>query len=166
MRALLCASLLMPVLAHAAASTPEAAVSALWQALSNDPGARADLPTLQRLFHDDAVVFGGRYKAAEPSLRRFSRAEFLKLYETASPEGFYECEVLRQIQTYDRFAVAYSVVESRSDPGEASPDFVGVNSIQLYQVGSDWQILSLYYHVARDGLPVSLQGGQSGQCLN
>lgn len=166
MSALLLSSLLLSLSPDAAARTPDAAVSTLWQALSNDPGAPANLSALKRLFHEDAVVFGARYKESEPVLRRYRRAEFLKFYEAANPDGFYECEVARQIKVYDRFAVAYSVVESRSDRSEAKADFVGVNSIQLYQVGDDWQVVSLYYHVGKEGLPISLDGGQSGQCLN
>ena len=42
MRSLLLALLLVPLCASSAETTPEEAVSALWRALSNDPGASAD----------------------------------------------------------------------------------------------------------------------------
>ena len=165
MRSLLLSLLLVPICASAVENTPEAAVSTLWSALSNDPGASADLAALKRIFHEDAVIFGGRYQAGVPVVRRSTAGDFLKSYERAGEKGFYECEVSRVIQTYDRFAVAYSVVESRTNKTAATPDFVGVNSVQLYKVGEQWQILSLYYHVEKQGLPIPLGDGSSGKCV-
>lgn len=165
MRSLLLSLLLVPLGASAAESTPEEAVSTLWSALSNDPGASADLAALKRIFHEDAVVFGGRYKDGVPVVRRSTAEDFLKPYERVGEKGFYECEVSRVMQTYDRFAVAYSIVESRTDKAAATADFVGVNSVQLYKEGSQWKVLSLYYHVERQGLPIPLGGGQSGKCI-
>lgn len=164
MRSILLLILSIPLVASAA-ETPEQAVSELWRALSNDPGSAADVAALRRLFHEDAVIFGGQFKDGKPQLRRFSVETFLKPYGPAQEKGFYECEVSRSIKTYDGFAVAYSIVESRTDKTAAAPDFVGVNSIQLYKVGSQWKVLSLYYHVAKEGLPIPLDAGRSGVCL-
>lgn len=166
MRSLLLTALLLPLSAVATEATPEAAMSALWRASSNDAGGSADLATLERLFHADAVVFGGRYKDGGPVVRRWSGADFLKTFQGAREQGFHECEVARTLHTYDRFAVAYSVVESRADPNAPHADFVGVNSVQLYRVGTQWQVLSLYYHVEKPGLPIPIEGGRSGQCIN
>ena len=165
MRHLFAIAVLVPFFAAAAEDTPEKAVSALWRALSNDPGSSADVATLERLFHEDAVIFGGLYKEGAPVMRRSSVTEFLKLYAGPQKNGFYECEVTRSLKTYDRFAVAYSVVESRSDKAAAAPDFTGINSIQLYKVGSQWKVLSLYYHVEAKEMPIPLEGGRSGTCL-
>lgn len=165
MRTFLLLLLLVPLSVPAAEGSPDAAVSALWRALSNEPGRSADMAALERLFHDDAVVFGGRYKEGIPVVQRRSAREFLQPYRRVADKGFHECEVARTVHAYDRFAAAYSVVESRSDEAAAAPDFVGVNSIQLYRAGSQWKILSLYYHVEKAGLPMPLDGGQSGKCI-
>lgn len=165
MRTFLLLLLLAPVHALAAQGTPGEAVSALWRALSNEPGASADAATLERLLHDDAVVFGGHYRNGAPHLQRKAAREFLEGYRRASDKGFHECEVARTVHAYDRFAVVYSVVESRADKAAIAADLTGVNSIQLYQVGSEWKILSLYYHVGKEGLPIPLEGGRSGACM-
>ena len=158
--------LLVPAGAEATEQTPEAAVSALWRALSNEPGARADVATLDRLFHADAVVFGGRYRDGTPVVQRKSATEFLAPYGEVSEKGFHECEIARVVQAYDRFATVYSVVESRAQADAPKPDFVGVNSIQLYQAGTQWKILSLYYHVGNPALPIATPGAQSGACID
>lgn len=158
--------LLVPAGAEATEQTPEAAVSALWRALSNEPGASADVATLERLFHADAVVFGGSYRDGNPVLQRKAATEFLTPYRKVSDKGFHECEIARVVQAYDRFATVYSVVESRAQPDAPKPDFVGVNSIQLYQAGTQWKILSLYYHVGNPALPIATPGAQSGACID
>ena len=165
MRILLLALLLAPAPLWASASTPGETVSALWKALSHDPGKGTDAALLARLFHQDAVIFGGRYKDGIPAMERTFAENFLMSQGKAQPDGFYECEVSRTIETYDRFATVYSVVESRTSKAAASPDAVGVNSIQLYKVGAEWKILSLYYHLERDDKPIPLDRGISGKCI-
>lgn len=98
-------------------------------------------------------------------MERTFAGEFLMSQGKAQQDGFYECEVSRTIEIYDRFATVYSVVESRNSKAAASPDVVGVNSIQLYKVGAEWKILSLYYHLEQDGNPVPLDKGISGKCI-
>jgi hypothetical protein len=165
MRVLLMALLLVPAPVWAAESTPGEAVSALWKALSHEPGKGTDAARLARLFHQDAVIFGGSYKDGVPAMKRTFAEKFLVPQGKAQQDGFYECEVFRTIETYDRFATVYSVVESRTSKAAASPDAVGVNSIQLYKVGAEWKILSLYYHLEQDGNPVPLDKGISGKCI-
>ena len=165
MRILLLALLLIPAPLWAADSTPQEAVSALWKALSHEPGKGTDAALLGRLFHQDAVIFGGRYKDGVPTVGRTSAEKFLMSQGKVQEDGFYECEVSRVVETYDRFATVYSVVESRTSKAAASPDAVGVNSIQLYKVGSEWKILSLYYHLPQDGNPIPLGKGVSGKCI-
>jgi hypothetical protein len=156
----------MPFSSGAAENSPAETVAALWNAISNDAGATADAATLQRIFHQDAVIFGGRYKDGKPVVRRSLLPDFLKPLAKVQEKGFYECEISRMVQSYDRFAVAYSVVESRTEKTAIKPDFVGVNSVQLYQDGDQWKILSLYYHVEKTGLPIVEKGAVSGKCLN
>jgi hypothetical protein len=161
-RLLLLAAFLTTPLAKA--EVPDA-VSTLWRALSHAPGVPANTAALDSLFHPDAVVFGGRYRNGQATLTATKGADFIAALKTVRPTGFHECEVARDIHEYDRFATVYSVVESRTDQGNAKADFVGVNSIQLYKTDSGWQIVSLYYHVERPGLPVALGNGKSGVCL-
>ena len=165
MRALLLALILVPAPLWAADSTPGETASALWKALSHEPGTGADAALLGRLFHQDAVVFGGRYKDGIPTVERTFADKFLTSQGKVRKDGFYECEVSRVVETYDRFATVYSVVESRTSKTAAGPDAIGVNSIQMYKVGNEWKILSLYYHLQPDGNPIPLGKGISGKCI-
>lgn len=161
----LLALLLVPRHALAEDETPAQAVSALWAAMSHAPGAAADVATLRRLLHADAVIFGAQSRDGVDSVRRTQAEDFLAAQARVSGRGFHECEIARSLHAYDRFAVAYSVVESRADATAARPDVVGVNSVQLYRDGTQWKVLSLYYQIGKAGLPIPLDGGTSGQCL-
>jgi hypothetical protein len=148
-----------------ASPPPEDVVAALWRALSNEPGAAADTPTLSRLFHRDAVIFGAREKDGKPELRVTPVAKFIESQAVRSEKGFYECEISRWVKRYGRLAAVYSVVESRSNRDPGPPDFTGVNSLQLYLTPEGWKLVSLYYHLEEDEVPVPLEGGVSGRCL-
>lgn len=154
-----------PTFAEDTFETPESAVVALWRALSNEPGAAADVRTLGRLFHPAAVVFGTRRKDDKPELSVVPATEFVASQAGVSATGFFECEISRSVKRYERLAVVYSVVESRTRERMGPADFTGVNSIQLYLENGSWKIVSLFYHVAEESVPVPLEGGKTGTCL-
>ncbi|HEY1138007.1 MAG TPA: nuclear transport factor 2 family protein [Xanthomonadaceae bacterium] len=144
---------------------PGQTVSALWRAMSHEAGVAADTATLRAIFHADAVVFGSRLRDGRPSLKRTAINDFLKAFEPVGEAGFHECEIARSIEAYDRFATVYSVVESRTDPSASTPDFTGVNSLQLYRDDAGWKIISLYYHVETAGHPIPEAADRTGQCM-
>lgn len=148
-----------------AAATPGATVAELWQASSHAPGVAADADRLQRLFRQDAIVAGGIYRDGRPQFRSMKASDFIASQRQARPHGFYECEVLREVREFDRFATVYSVVETRRDPKAAKAEYTGLNSIQLYRDDEGWKIVSLYYHVGSPDKPVPLDGGKTGVCL-
>lgn len=164
--ALLAALLVVPGAHAAGIAGPEHTVSSLWRAMSHEAGAAADVATLRGIFHADAVIFGSRLRVGRPSLRRSSAGDFLKALEPVREVGFHECEIARSIETYDRFATVYSVVESRADASTVQPDFTGVNSLQLYRDDDGWKIVSLYYHVGPAELSIPGAQGRSGDCLD
>ena len=151
--------------ADTAFATPELAVVALWRALSSEPGKAADVRTLGRLFHPAAVVFGTRRHEGKPELSVVPATQFVATQADVSAQGFHECEIFRSVRRYERMAEVYSVVESRTSMDSGAPQFTGVNSIQLYLENGSWKILSLYYHVEEESVPVPLEGGKTGACL-
>jgi hypothetical protein len=60
-------------------------------------------------------------------------------------EGFYETEVARQTEQFGSIAHVWSTYESRHDPSEPEPFMRGINSIQLFNDGKRWWILSIYW---------------------
>src|SRR5207248_11800026 len=69
--------------------------------------------------------------------------------------GFYEKEIARQVEQFGQIAHVWSTYESRHDPSDSQPFMRGINSIQLFNDGKRWWILSIYWQheSARQPLP-------------
>jgi hypothetical protein len=59
--------------------------------------------------------------------------------------GFYEKEIARRVEHFGQIAHAWSTYASRHDQTDAAPFMRGINSIQLFNDGSRWWILSIYW---------------------
>ena len=60
-------------------------------------------------------------------------------------EGFYETEIARRVEQFGQIAHVWSTYESRHDLSEPEPFMRGINSIQLFNDGKRWWILSIYW---------------------
>jgi hypothetical protein len=60
-------------------------------------------------------------------------------------KGFYEKEVARRTEQFDCIAHVWSTYESRHDPTDPEPFMRGINSIQLFNDGKRWWIVSIYW---------------------
>ncbi|WP_223669940.1 hypothetical protein [Kangiella shandongensis] len=163
--AILFISLLSTSAVAAEESSPEQTVSSLWQSLSREPESKPDVKTLKQILHPEAKIFGSFYNEEEPQLHIITTDAFIQSLNKTFETGFYECEVRRQVQKHDRFAQVYSMVESRGEKDSNKPDFIGINSIQLYKNDDQWQIVSLYYHIDEDSIETLYDSKLSGQCL-
>ncbi|HKR53812.1 MAG TPA: hypothetical protein VJR93_05645 [Chthoniobacterales bacterium] len=59
--------------------------------------------------------------------------------------GFYETEIARRVEAFGSIAHVWSTYESRRDPGDSEPFMRGINSIQLFNDGKRWWVLSIYW---------------------
>jgi hypothetical protein len=59
--------------------------------------------------------------------------------------GFYEKEIARRTEQFGRIAHVWSTYESRHHPDDPEPFMRGVNSIQLFNDGKRWWIVTIYW---------------------
>jgi len=64
------------------------------------------------------------------------------LFEKSS---FYEKEIARRVESFGSIAHVWSTYESRHDPSDPEPFMRGINSIQLFNDGRRWWVLSIYW---------------------
>jgi len=64
------------------------------------------------------------------------------LFEKSS---FYEKEIARRVESFGSIAHVWSTYESRHDPSDPEPFMRGINSIQLFNDGTRWWVLSIYW---------------------
>jgi hypothetical protein len=68
--------------------------------------------------------------------------------------GFYEKEIARRTEQFGRLAQVWSTYESRHDPADPEPFMRGINSIQLFNDGSRWWIVNIYWQQESDEDPI------------
>ena len=69
--------------------------------------------------------------------------------------GFYEKEIARRVEQFGQISHVWSTYESRHDLSDPEPFMRGINSIQLFNDGNRWWIVSIYWQheSARHPLP-------------
>lgn len=60
-------------------------------------------------------------------------------------EGFYEKEIARRTEQFGHIAHVWSTYESRHSPDDPKPFMRGINSIQLFNDGERWWIVTIYW---------------------
>ena len=60
-------------------------------------------------------------------------------------KGFYEKEIARRVEQFGQIAHVWSTYESRHDLRDPEPFMRGINSIQLFNDGKRWWIVSIYW---------------------
>jgi hypothetical protein len=59
--------------------------------------------------------------------------------------GFYEKEIARRTEQFGKIAHVWSTYESRHKEDDPEPFMRGINSIQLFNDGARWWIVSIYW---------------------
>jgi hypothetical protein len=73
---------------------------------------------------------------------------------TFEKNGFYEKEIARRVEQFGQIAHVWSTYESRHDPEDAKPFMRGINSIELFNDGERWWILSIYWQHENAAHPI------------
>jgi hypothetical protein len=71
--------------------------------------------------------------------------------------GFYETEIARRVESFGSIAHVWSTYESRRDPSDPEPFMRGINSIQLFNDGRRWWVLSIYWQHESTSQPLPKQ---------
>lgn len=68
--------------------------------------------------------------------------------------GFYEKEIARRTEQFGQIAHVWSTYESRHKPDDPQPFMRGINSIQLFNDGKRWWIVSIYWQQESGTAPI------------
>jgi hypothetical protein len=72
-------------------------------------------------------------------------------------EGFYEREVARKTDSFGHVTHVFSTYESRHAIDDTKPFTRGINSIQLFNDGSRWWVVTIYWDSERPDQPIPSQ---------
>jgi hypothetical protein len=136
------------------AASIDAIIGALYDVISGPAGDR-DWDRMRSLFAPGARLIPIRVGEDGGAEARMNSID--DYIEGAGPyfkeSGFYETEIARTTESFDRLTHVFSTYESRHSPGEA-PFTRGINSIQLMKDGDRWWIVTVFWHSERPGEPI------------
>ncbi|HXM36362.1 MAG TPA: hypothetical protein VN920_14305 [Pyrinomonadaceae bacterium] len=68
--------------------------------------------------------------------------------------GFYEKEIARRTEQFGKIAHVWSTYESRHNEDDPEPFMRGINSIQVFNDGKRWWIVSIYWQQESADAPI------------
>jgi hypothetical protein len=133
----------------------DAIVCALYASISGPKGAPRDFERLRSIMAPEArFVPTGRTATGSARYRSWNVDEYIA---AAGPGlvagGFFESEIGRTTTSFGNVWHIMSAYDSRRALGEA-PFQRGVNSIQLFNSGTRWFVLSVMWDAERPDLPI------------
>jgi hypothetical protein len=128
----------------------DAIIAAAYDVISGPAGKKRDWERERMLFWPGArliptATVPGRNDVDLAPLTLDVEGYIERVEPIFAKSGFYEKEVARRVEHFGRIAHVWSTYESRHDPSDAAPFMRGINSIQLFNDGSRWWILSIYW---------------------
>ena len=128
----------------------EAIIAAAYDVISGPAGKKRDWKRERSLFISGARLIPTAVDAGRNDVDLAPQVLDLDAYIARvepyfATTGFYEKEVARRVEQFGQIAHVWSTYESRHDPNDAKPFMRGINSIQLFNDGSRWWILSIYW---------------------
>jgi hypothetical protein len=126
--------------------TPEHILAALYDVISGPAGKR-DWDRFRALFYEGARLMPrGKDPRGGVSVRVLTPDEYVSRGQAYFDKaGFFERSIANRTEIWDRIAHVWSTYESRHAKDDAKPFARGINSIQLFNDGNRWWVLSVYW---------------------
>jgi len=137
-------------------ASQDAILTALYDVISGPAGQKRDWDRFRSLFVDGArLIPTGRAQNGAARIRTMTPDEYAAS-SGASLErnGFFEREVARTGETFGNVTHAFSTYESRHTAADEKPFARGINSIQLFNDGTRWWVVTIYWDAEREGNPI------------
>jgi hypothetical protein len=121
-------------------------LAAVYDVISGPAGKR-DWDRFRSLFYSGARLIPTRHEEkGAASARVLTPDEYAQRGQAFfDREGFFERSVANRIESWDSIAQVWSTYESRHAKDDLHPFARGINSFQLFNDGSRWWILSIYW---------------------
>lgn len=134
----------------------DAILAALYASISGDKGVARDWNRFRNLFHPTARLMpSGTNREGQGVVRSITPEEYL---ERSGPvlvrDGFHEREIARHVDRFGRVVQVFSTYDSRRAASDAQPFMRGINSIQLFDDGQRWWVLSIYWQQETPETPI------------
>jgi hypothetical protein len=126
--------------------TIEHAIAACYDVISGPAGKR-DWDRFRSLFYPGArLIPSGRNPQGASGARVLTADEYVTRAQGAfDKQGFFERSIANRVEQWDHIAHVWSTYESRHAKDEAKPFVRGINSFQLFNDGTRWWIMNIFW---------------------
>jgi hypothetical protein len=138
-------------------SSPDAIIAAVYNVISGPAGQKRDWDRMRSLFYPGARLIptspkkeGGGNKATTLTPQEYIDRGGAYLEKN----GFSEREISHHTEAWGNIQQIFSTYESRHDPKDEKPFARGINSFQLFNDGSRWWIITIYWQQESSELPI------------
>ena len=134
-------------------------LNAVYDVISGPPGER-DWNRFRSLFVPEARLTSTAKSPNAPPVRLLTVDDYIqRAGKYFATHGFSENAIVNRVQRFGNIAQVFSSYESRHAPGE-KPFARGINSIQLFNDGSRWWVLSILWDEESSANPLPSDMGR------
>ncbi len=122
-------------------------IEALYASISGEKGEPRDWDRFRNLVIPEArLIPTGRNQQGKNVYQVMTPEEFIENTDSYFVEnGFYEYEIHREEHHYGRVVHLFSTYGSKRSESDAEPFNKGINSIQLFDDGDRWWVVTIYW---------------------
>jgi hypothetical protein len=134
----------------------DAIITALYAVISGDAGVKRDWDRFHSLFVPGArLIPTGRRPDGTGGHRVLTPQQYIDGNGTALESGgFHEIEIGRKLDRYGNVVQAFSSYAAKRTQADAQPFMRGVNSIQLWNDGKRWWVVSIFWESETPSNPI------------
>ena len=134
----------------------DAIIAALYEVISGPAGQQRDWDRMRNLFVPGARLIPAVYRPdSVPTLRQLTLEDYItRAGPMLEKNGFFETETARQVDQYGGVVQAFSTYESRHKAEDPTPFVRGINSIQLFNDGQRWWVVTVFWEAERPDNPI------------
>ncbi len=132
----------------------DAIIAALYNVISGPAGEARNWNRMRSLFLPEGKLVATAVRPSGEVVKRVLTVEdYIKQSgPTLEKNGFFEKEIHRKQEVYGHIAHCFSTYEARRTATDAEPFMRGINSIQLYNDGKRWWILTVFWQTENKDL--------------
>ncbi|MBA2572061.1 MAG: hypothetical protein H0V06_03375 [Gemmatimonadetes bacterium] len=145
-----------PAARPADVASEDAILAALYDVISGPAGQKRDWDRMRSIFLPGARLIPTGARAAGGF---GSRVMTVDDYITSSgpyleKEGFFEREIARRMERFGPMVHVWSTYEARHKTSDPTPFLRGINSIQLFNDGTRWWVVSVFWAPETAAMPL------------
>ena len=137
-------------------ASPDAIIAALYDVISGPAGQPRDWNRFRSLFASGArLIPSRRAQGAPPRPVALTPDEYAQRAATGlTTNGFFEREIGRSMDRFGTIAQVFSAYESKRSASDPKPFARGINSIQLFDDGTRWYVVTVFWDSERPDNPI------------